>query len=229
MAGISQRLWLKQFVQGRCEVSDYRVKITVSNARIRRAVDAAGYSSVAQMCKVNRIIDVQAAFRLVNMKMSPLTKKGEWRKAVLDLADAVNMLPDDLFNERQKIISLGKNTSSKDITESEMIAIAEQYVQDDRLEDLRDNSAIREIAEEQVTKLLNNEILDSLSPQQREVLEMRFGFDGSPGRTLEEIGLKLGVHRERVRQIEAKALRRLRCGGTFKRMQELKELVLEHD
>ena len=228
MAGISQRLWLKQFVQGRCEVSDYRVKITVSNARIRRAIDAAGYSSVAQMCKEKKL-QASPIFNLVNMTMPPLTKKGEWRKAVLDLADAVNMLPDDLFNERQKIISLGKNTSSKDITESEMIAIAEQYVQDDRLEDLQDNSAVREIAEEQVTKLLNNEIFNVLPTRQREVLEMRFGFDGSPGRTLEEIGLKLGVHRERVRQIEAKALRRLRCGGTFKRMQELKGLVLDHD
>jgi len=222
-------------------VSDYRVKITVSNARIRRAIDAAGYSSVAQMCKEKKL-QASPIFNLVNMTMPPLTKKGEWRKAVLDLADAVNMLPDDLFNERQKIISLGKNTSSKDITESEMIAIAEQYVQDDRLEDLRDNNAIREIAEEQVTKLLNNEILDSLSPQQREVLEMRFGFDGSPGRTLEEIATHFGVSRSRIGQIEAKALYKIRAVGGYaeetarrgfgerlKRMQELKELVFDHD
>ena len=209
-------------------MSDYRVKISVSNARIRRAVEAAGYRSVLQMCKLNGL-QITPTFNLVNMKQSPLTKNGKWRKTVLDLADTLNVLPDDLFNERQKVIVLGKNTSSKDITESEMIAIAEQYVQDDRLEDLQDNSAVREIAEEQVTKLLNNEIFDVLPTRQREVLEMRFGFDGSPGRTLEEIGLKLGVHRERVRQIEAKALRRLRCGGTFKRMQELKGLVLDHD
>ena len=159
-------------------MGDYRVKITVSNARIRRAIDAAGYSSVAQMCKVNGITDVPTTFRLVNMKMSPLTKKGEWRKTVLKIADALNVLPDDLFNERQKVIVLSKNTSSKDITESEMIAIAEQYVQDDRLEDLRDNSAIREIAEEQATSVLNSVILEALSTRQRQVLELRFGFDG---------------------------------------------------
>jgi RNA polymerase sigma factor (sigma-70 family) len=209
-------------------MSDYRVKISVSNARIRRAVEAAGYRSVLQMCKLNGL-QITPTFNLVNMKQSPLTKNGKWRKTVLDLADTLNVLPDDLFNERQKVLTLGKNTSSKDVTESEMLAIAEQYVQDDRLEDLQDNSAVREIAEEQVTKLLNNEILDVLSPRQREVLEMRFGFDGSPGRTLEDIGVKLGVHRERVRQLEAQALRRLRLGKTFKRVQELKELVLEHD
>ncbi len=222
-------------------MSDYRVKISVSNARIRRAVEAAGYRSVLQMCKLNGL-QITPTFNLVNMKQSPLTKNGKWRKTVLDLADTLNVLPDDLFNERQKVLTLGKNTSSRDVTESEMLAIAEQYVQDDRLEDLQDNSAVREIAEEQVTKLLNSEILDVLSPRQREVLEMRFGFDGSPGRTLEEIGLKLGVHRERVRQIEGKALRRIRAvgghaeeasrrgfGERSKRIRELKELVLEHD
>lgn len=209
-------------------MSDYRVKISVSNARIRRAVEAAGYRSVLQMCKLNGL-QITPTFNLVNMKQSPLTKNGKWRKTVLDLADTLNVLPDDLFNERQKVLTLGKNTSSKDVTESEMLAIAEQYVQDDRLEDLQDNSAVREIAEEQVTKLLNNEILDVLPTRQRKVLEMRFGFDGSPGRTLEEIGTHFGVSRERIRTIEGKALRRLCLGKTFKRMQELKELVLEHD
>jgi RNA polymerase sigma factor (sigma-70 family) len=209
-------------------MSDYRVKISVSNARIRRAVEAAGYRSVLQMCKLNGL-QITPTFNLVNMKQSPLTKNGKWRKTVLDLADTLNVLPDDLFNERQKVLTLGKNTSSKDVTESEMLAIAEQYVQDDRLEDLQDNSAVREIAEEQVTKLLNNEILDVLPTRQRKVLEMRFGFDGSPGRTLEEIGTHFGVSRERIRAIEGKALRRLCLGKTFKRMQELKELVLEHD
>ena len=209
-------------------MSDYRVKITVSNARIRRAIDAAGYSSVAQMCKVNGL-DVGVTFRLVNMKMSPLTKKGEWRKAVLKMADVLNVLPDDLFNERQKVIVLGKNTSSKDITESEMIAIAEQYVQDDRLEDLQDNSAIREIAEEQATKLLNSVIFNTLFPDQQEVLKMRFGFDGSPGRTLEEIGAHFGVSRSRIGKIEARALRQLRKKWIIKDIREAKELLLTHD
>ena len=208
-------------------MGDYRVKITVSNARIRRAIDAAGYSSVAQMCKEKKL-QASPIFNLVNMTMPPLTKKGEWRKAVLDLADAVNMLPDDLFNERQKIISLGKNTSSKDITESEMIAIAEQYVQDDRLEDLRDNSAIREIAEEQATSVLNSVILEALSTRQRQVLELRFGFDGSPGRTLEAVGVHFGVSRERIRSIESKALSKLR-NRWGKDMNKVKELLLTPD
>jgi len=53
-------------------------------------------------------------------------------------------------------------------------------------------------------------ILDTLGEREREVLKLRFGFaDGSP-RTLEEVGQKFSLTRERVRQIEAKALRKLR-------------------
>ena len=53
-------------------------------------------------------------------------------------------------------------------------------------------------------------ILGSLSDREREVLEMRFGLKDGQGRTLEEVGQAFGVTRERIRQIEAKALRKLK-------------------
>jgi RNA polymerase primary sigma factor len=53
-------------------------------------------------------------------------------------------------------------------------------------------------------------ILGSLNDRERRVLEMRFGLKDGQGRTLEEVGQAFGVTRERIRQIEAKALRKLR-------------------
>jgi RNA polymerase primary sigma factor len=65
-------------------------------------------------------------------------------------------------------------------------------------------------ASKQLLKEQLHEILDSLSERERKVLEMRFGLSDGQGRTLEEVGVAFGVTRERIRQIEAKALRKLR-------------------
>jgi RNA polymerase primary sigma factor len=52
--------------------------------------------------------------------------------------------------------------------------------------------------------------LNTLDPRMRQVIERRYGLDGQPSQTLEELGASLGITRERVRQLESKALRELR-------------------
>lgn len=54
------------------------------------------------------------------------------------------------------------------------------------------------------------DVLDTLTPREERVLRLRFGIDDGRSRTLEEVGQNFGVTRERIRQIEAKALRKLR-------------------
>ena len=195
-------------------VSDYRVKISVSNARIRRAMEAAGYTSVLQMCRVKNLA-IGNTFDLVNMKAYPLNKKGEWRKCVLELADALYVLPDDLFSERQKVLVLKTSTGSKDVTETELTRISEQHVWDNRLEDMQDNEGIREIAHEQTENLLNATMEACLTPREKKILEARFGFSGEE-RTLEDIAKQYDLSRERIRHIEFKALRKLQAQAGFK-------------
>jgi RNA polymerase primary sigma factor len=71
-----------------------------------------------------------------------------------------------------------------------------------------------EMPEDQVSKNLLREdlesVLDTLSPRERDVLRLRYGLDDGRMKTLEEIGQIFNVTRERIRQIEAKALRKLR-------------------
>jgi RNA polymerase primary sigma factor len=55
--------------------------------------------------------------------------------------------------------------------------------------------------------------LEQLNPRMRRVLTLRFGLDGEPPQTLEEVGAQLGITRERVRQLETRALRELRLAA----------------
>jgi len=75
-------------------------------------------------------------------------------------------------------------------------------------------------ASRQMLKEQMDDVLHTLSERERSVLEMRFGLDGSQGRTLEEVGREFGVTRERIRQIEAKALRKLRHPTRAKRLKD---------
>ncbi len=65
-----------------------------------------------------------------------------------------------------------------------------------------------------------DEVLDTLNPRERKVLELRFGLKDGRTRTLEEVGKEFGVTRERIRQIEAKALRKLRHPSRSKRLRD---------
>jgi len=67
------------------------------------------------------------------------------------------------------------------------------------------DSASKQLLKEQI-----DEVLSTLTPREKRVLQLRFGLEDGRPRTLEEVGLEFSVTRERIRQIEAKALRKMR-------------------
>ncbi|MBA4600740.1 RNA polymerase sigma factor RpoD [Thermoactinomyces mirandus] len=80
------------------------------------------------------------------------------------------------------------------------------------------DAAAYELLKEQL-----KEVLDTLSEREENVLRLRFGLDDGRTRTLEEVGKVFGVTRERIRQIEAKALRKLRHPSRSKRLKDFLE------
>ena len=89
----------------------------------------------------------------------------------------------------------------------------------DFIEDREADAPVMTVAHELLREDLA-EVLSSLSPRERDVLRLRFGMDDGRQRTLEEVGQLFGVTRERIRQIEAKALRKLRHPNRSRRLRE---------
>ena len=121
------------------------------------------------------------------------------------------------------------------ITESkvrEIIKIAQEPVsletpigeeEDSHLGDFiqdEDAPAPAEAASNALMKELLWDVLDTLTPREAKVLRLRFGLDDGNPRTLEEVGKEFAVTRERIRQIEAKALRKLRHPSRSKKLKD---------
>jgi len=90
---------------------------------------------------------------------------------------------------------------------------------------IEDKSAVApaEAASYQLLKEQVEDVLETLSEREARVLQLRFGLEDGRGRTLEEVGREFGVTRERIRQIEAKALRKLRHPSRSKKLRDFLE------
>ena len=115
----------------------------------------------------------------------------KWRQAVAKIRDILRIAMDPMSLETP----VGSNDDSTELGD---------FLADESIVEPGD-AASRELLREQIRNVLN-----FLSEREREVLEMRFGLNDGKDHTLEEVGKNFGVTRERIRQIEAKALRKLR-------------------
>ena len=88
------------------------------------------------------------------------------------------------------------------------------FIEDDKAAAPQDMAAFALLKEQLI------EILDTLTPREEMVIRLRYGIDDGHPRTLEEVGKEFGVTRERIRQIEAKALRKLRHPSRSKKLRE---------
>ena len=142
---------------------------------------------------------------------------------------------------RQLLQELGHDPSAEEIAEEmgtpvekirEILKIAQEPVsletpigeeEDSHLGDFIPDEDASEPSEAASFSLLREqleEVLDTLAPREKKVLELRFGIVDGRTRTLEEVGKEFSVTRERIRQIEAKALRKLRHPSRSKKLRD---------
>ena len=113
------------------------------------------------------------------------------------------------------ILKISQDTASLDATvgEDEDSSLGD-FIQDE------DNVSPEEAATYELLKEHIDETLDLLSPREQKILRMRFGLEDGRSHTLEEVGQEFGVTRERIRQIEAKALTKLRKNKDSKMLKD---------
>ncbi|ANU25552.1 RNA polymerase sigma factor RpoD [Planococcus versutus] len=146
--------------------------------------------------------------------------------------------------QRQLLQDLGRDPSPEEIGEEmdllpekvrEILKIAQEPVSletpigeedDSHLGDFIEDSDAQSPSDHAAYELLKEQledVLDTLTDREENVLRLRFGLDDGRTRTLEEVGKVFGVTRERIRQIEAKALRKLRHPSRSKRLKDFLE------
>ena len=141
---------------------------------------------------------------------------------------------------RQLMQTLGRDPSAQEIAEK--MGISEQRVceiqkiaqdpislenpvgeeEDSKIGDFVEDESIKSPVENAAQMILKEQLMlaiDTLTPREQKVIRLRYGLDDAHPRTLEEVGKEFAVTRERIRQIEAKALRKLRHPNRCKKLE----------
>jgi RNA polymerase primary sigma factor len=194
------------------EKFDYRMGFKFSTYAtwwIRQAVTRA----IADQARTIRVpVHAVETMNKLNRVQRELFQVSGREPTVEELARALSLPPGkvaELLKATQEPVSLETPVGDEDDSElGDFIADADS---DSPLEQV-----FRELRREELFK-----VLDSLPERDRKVLELRFGLKGERPRTLEEVGERFGVTRERIRQVEAKTLNRLK---NFRAAQGLRDL-----
>lgn len=178
---------------------------------IRQAISRA----VSEQSRAIRIpMHIIELMNKVNIAINELTQELNRSPRVAEIAERVGIdaakLTDILDSIKEPVSMDAYVDSEEDTSIGDLVA------------DETSTDFIRDAKREAVTQTLNK-VLDTLSKREKEVLEMRFGLGGKAPKTLEDIGKHFGVTKERIRQIENEALRKMRNPARTRMLKECLE------
>lgn len=180
-------------------MKEFRLKVSVRNNLLLSAIESQGYVSVAEFERACELGSGRIN-NLVAMREAPILQSGEFSQKAKLVMEVLGAAPTDLWTEQQLTIKLKTNSGERAIDANLVQHLLEQKNRNDYLPSPEDLLLAAE------TSAIVNEVLGTLNQREKEVLHERFSNDS----TFDEVGKIHGVHKERVRQIEAKALRKLR-------------------
>lgn len=206
---------------------DYIVQVKIKNGPLLRALRNSKFKTAKALadaagCTYQVLIDYLA------LRRAPIGRRGQWSENAILIAGALKLPPDCLWPEQhlEKALKRARGEVEMSADEIKQIVAPEES-----------RNAEQMLIENQEGRILHELLARRLSPREERVIRQRFGFDGEP-KTLEEVAQEQGVNKERIRQIEARAIRRLRgkknwevlkqCGADklgFERNEAIKERI----
>lgn len=187
-------------------VSEYRVKVIVRNNLILSLIEESGYTSIPKFAKDHGILygDLN---KFIALKKAPITSEGEFCVAAKQLMEIFGAAPNDLWTDEQLTMKLHKNYSERGMDRDELAQLAQNLPT--ITGQITYDSPEEALYKKETAKVIFD-MLENLTPRERRAIILRWGFDGTEERTLNEVAHIFGLSRERIRQIEAKAFRKLR-------------------
>jgi RNA polymerase sigma factor (sigma-70 family) len=181
--------------------NDYLVEIKIKNNWLMKKIKEKGYENGNQFAKAHSLQPTMVNSYL-SFKEAPYNKKGEWRHSFIRISEALRCLPEDICPPQhlEKVLKKNKSTFEASLNDISGYLTGNQDTAMPAIE--------RIVREEDFSGI--SSALQALTPREERVIRCRFGMTSDGEMTLADVGQQLGVSPTRIRDIEARALRKLR-------------------
>lgn len=203
--------------------ADLRIYLKFKNARLLNAISEHFGEEVSLRIVANKLdVSVTHICNLINLKFSPFAARKSkntyeiegfmFTQSAMKIADYFKISPTDLFPYSLYQLRFPKYIY-REIDSVKLLSL--QEAREQKL--LPDQIYIENFDKGDLKDQINN-LLQILTKREEKLIKMRFGLDGEEEKTLDEIALEWHISRERIRQLEKKALRKLRLSPIDERL-----------
>ena len=197
---------------------DYEVTIRVRNNYLLTVLRHHGHDNIAKFCRDTGFSykTLHGFLRLEYAAFSKVTK--DWRPSVKQLARLLKVEPARLFPPQHFEEALPHHVGRMEMDLAEVQVVLGAQHDPELLPDQR--------IERQESLKVITKAFETLTEREQRVLTLRFGLDGGKAHTYKEIGVIFGITTERIRQIEAKAIRKLKHPSRSDQLREVLPALL---
>jgi RNA polymerase sigma factor (sigma-70 family) len=188
---------------------EYRVDVAIKNGYLYQLMEIHGIDSIMQLSKKTEV-QYTSLIKYANLQEPAYNKNGELKSAVKKLCRYFDCKAEDIFPHEHLFAPLAENKVSKYYGKEQIDKLIYQaQIQQEQQDPLF--MLERDQDDENITGFVSKALSDCLNDREKQVIRMRFGLNKKEKlSSQDDVGLALNVSGERVRQIEHRAMRKMR-------------------